>query len=786
MSFTRRCVLCLKTTGNHWLWSCVFIALGAAIAVLLLAYSLTQLSYDRQIPGSENIFRIAVDFGAPGSGTIQRAATIPGQFLLDIEKRLSNISLKTGFLSVGTSHLFSTDGNYDGAFSESRYFYVDSLFAKIFPLEARYGSLDLALKSPNSAIVTPRFAKKYFGREDVIGEVLLRGTGENPNLDQYEIRAVIDPAEYRSHIAYDFLLTAVLPNSLSMYTYVKTPSGTTAHELEKDISEDLVARFGEETTANLAIVVQPLHDIYLNSHRANELSSGPNKRSIWAILGIGVLILLMAGVSYIYLLKEIFSKMSRLTTQKYVCGASPASVGKENFAVVTLLTALVVSLVAGVAQLGVLLMSQGEFGKYYDDSGFYMGVVVLTLAASFVLLNLVVVLVPAVIGVFKMRNHSHPIDRTSGSLVESSRLLILLIVVSISGLSFWEIEAYKSQMVNTSYEGTVVVDDAWSLSSESNFSVFREALNIEGIQTVSRASSLPGRNPFKIGFRDARTDQVVALPHFMVSEEESLIFKGTLIEGELLDTRKHNAREHAVVNEIFAEQYLGQPWTGQTIQLQRSVNGVLVVDDVQVVGVVTDTWQDTKYTRNGPNVITLPENYRSAGKVLIDIEDPQQVSVIESVWTEYSTMRPFMASFGDQLLDKLYESERAASHLYSIVALALFVLSIFGTWIFAVARHRALLQTMSIHRLFESSKVRIYLKVFQKDILIVLGLGILNIPISLIVYRSLTSTDPQILSSFYVCLFAGAVSLSLVVLTVAISVISFRSAVSSPVVLNIS
>src|SRR5688572_20697610 len=91
----------------------------------------------------------------------------------------------------------------DKAFTEKYFLVADSNFFKFFSFPVIHGDPATALKGTDKVAITESAAKRYFGDENPIGKILLRGSEKKAT----EVTAVIKDAPANSHIQFDMILS---------------------------------------------------------------------------------------------------------------------------------------------------------------------------------------------------------------------------------------------------------------------------------------------------------------------------------------------------------------------------------------------------------------------------------------------------------------------------------------------------------------------------------------------------------------------------------------------------
>ncbi len=143
------------------------LALGMACTIMIILYVIDELSYESQHQQAENIFRV-ITLGQVGDNEINTAnASLPIGGVLKQE-----FPFVKQFVRVNGGGNMSVIHEKD-AYSEYRFYYVDSNIAEVFTIPFVRGNPETALNRPNTIVITESIVKKYFGNEDPIGKRII-------------------------------------------------------------------------------------------------------------------------------------------------------------------------------------------------------------------------------------------------------------------------------------------------------------------------------------------------------------------------------------------------------------------------------------------------------------------------------------------------------------------------------------------------------------------------------------------------------------------------------------
>jgi putative ABC transport system permease protein len=193
----------------------VGLAIGFAAPMLIALYAHHELTYEHSLPDYRNIFRISGVFAAQGSGsglTADTSTPDAGRWL-----RENYASLGTTVRMSGGARRGLSAGAIELAESVS---WADPEFFDVFQLPVVAGNLQTALRSPDNVVMTLAAARRFFARDDPIGEVL---RVDRKHL--LRVAAVIEDLPPNTHLFFEIVASS--RNALSPYVqFDSTPTTT--------------------------------------------------------------------------------------------------------------------------------------------------------------------------------------------------------------------------------------------------------------------------------------------------------------------------------------------------------------------------------------------------------------------------------------------------------------------------------------------------------------------------------------------------------------------------------
>src|SRR5919199_3894409 len=134
----------------------VGLSIGMATCMVITLFVMDELSYDRFHANADRIYRVVLR-GALNGEQIREANVMP-PVAPTLRATFSEVQEATR-LRQGESTKFSYE---DNEFREERFMFADSTFFQVFTFPLIKGDVRTALSRPNTIVVTPAIAQKYF------------------------------------------------------------------------------------------------------------------------------------------------------------------------------------------------------------------------------------------------------------------------------------------------------------------------------------------------------------------------------------------------------------------------------------------------------------------------------------------------------------------------------------------------------------------------------------------------------------------------------------------------
>ena len=273
------------------------LTVGLASFLLIINFVQYELSYDSFIKEKENVYR--VNLLRKKTGT--QASAVGPPVGPEMKAQLSGIEYYLRFRHADDVLLRIGEEE----FYEDRVFYADSSFLEVFTFDLLAGNRQTALMRKNTALISSDLARKYFGDEDPLGQIITLD-------DQLEltVTGVVAKPASPSHLDFNMIISletfetpAGYPVTLQTWswasfpTYLKLLKGVNPDELSAKFEDFVVSNMGEDRARNYGFVLQPISDIHLYSRDISERNGMPTNCDIKYVQVLSAIAFLILGLA---------------------------------------------------------------------------------------------------------------------------------------------------------------------------------------------------------------------------------------------------------------------------------------------------------------------------------------------------------------------------------------------------------------------------------------------------------------------------------------------------------
>ncbi|MEO1023077.1 MAG: ABC transporter permease, partial [Bacteroidota bacterium] len=279
------------------------LSIGFTGTLLISLYISDELSYDGFHENGDQVYRILREFDLPDLKTTFQYT--PSALAPSVQQSLPGIEK-----AVRVQSNSETVSANQKSFIESSILTADEGFFKIFDYRVIEGQPELG--RPGAMVISETMAKKYFGAESPIGNMLSIGNAE------LEVTAVIQDVPENSHLQFHFV-TPIRQQQTSWgrnnyITYVLLNKGEDSGAITAQIAEVINANTGQNKgAANHSFIphLQPLKGIHFGKGVDVDIAAQGNISYLYLFIALAIFILTLACVNFINLSTARSAEKSR-------------------------------------------------------------------------------------------------------------------------------------------------------------------------------------------------------------------------------------------------------------------------------------------------------------------------------------------------------------------------------------------------------------------------------------------------------------------------------------------
>jgi putative ABC transport system permease protein len=712
----------LRNIIRHKLYSFINIgglAVGLACVIFVLLFIRDELSYDKWISGTENLYRVEKTSYPLGHDPFA-IARVPFLMPAAMRDAIPEVTAMTR-LNYTDMTLFAGDRQFSDSVAE-----VDPNFFGIVKLPLVKGDPATVFRDPESVVLSESAARKYFGTADAVGRIL-RTTASCETADDaaacrnrlvpLKVTGIMRDIPHNSHIDGDvFLPNTSIADRIGQgarqswykgmvgFGYIVLAPGarpeTVVSKMASVLDRAIPPQPGDQDrrkgSQRWAIHLTPFADVHLTSShwRFNEKPSG-SRTTLYGVGIVGLLVLFVACFNFMNLATAQASLRAREIGLRKTFGAGRGQLIVQ-FLGEAVLTALL-SLVLGLALVEIL---QPLFGRLLQHS------IAVPYGATWLsLLILIAVTVGLLSGVYPalvlsgFRPSAILRDGNAGPAGSEklrTALVVLQFAVSIGlGIAvlvvFSQISFARNIDMGFRKDNLLVVSGGGLLSLGGQESFVQRLRSNPGILDVAVTNAVPF-GTYGLGLAAAQVPgrpQMVGLNQLVVGPGMAKLMGMRLLAGRLLsddraqdqftvhdDSGQANDGHNILIDDVAAANlgFLPQQAVGKTILLGKN--------HVQIAGVVANV----KFGgAREPAVATMyVYDPRETASVLVRLRPEataRTLSFIDRAWHDFAPTRAMDRWFMSDVISRQYGADERQGDLFGVfVVIAIFIscLGLFG------------------------------------------------------------------------------------------------------------
>jgi putative ABC transport system permease protein len=349
----------LERNKAYALINIMCLALGITCAILAFSLIMYHLSFDTFHSKVDRIFRITTELHQQG---ISRDPSVPQPIGKAFRDDFTS-SEKVAMVFSNSDKLVSTASSEGHKKFKENIAFAEREFFDILNFPLMQGDKNTILTEPNTAIVTERIAKKYFGDQNPINEVIrvdnkwdFRITGILKDLPINTDRRDEIYLSYSNLKDYNSWLAGDSWRGVAggMDCFVLLKPNVLPGDVDKTFPELSKKYYDERDAKVYQFKLQPISDIHFNT----ELGGYVAKKKLWALSLIGLFLIITASVNFINLATAHALGRSKEIGVRKVLGSRRKQLFWQFMAETALITFLALVLAFSLAQLALPYVNQ--------------------------------------------------------------------------------------------------------------------------------------------------------------------------------------------------------------------------------------------------------------------------------------------------------------------------------------------------------------------------------------------------------------------------------------------
>ncbi len=712
------------------------LAIGLACALFILLFVQHENSVDLGFALQDRIYRITYD---------ERPYREKGRYLVTVAPPLGP-TLAEGFSEVESAVRFRLV--YDPYFSyqekqfyENKGYYVEGAFFKLFDFPLAQGNPVTALTEPNTIVLTPSFAEKYFGDENPMGKNLTLN-GER----LLKVTGVLADNSKRSHLDFDYLLSfktyqvpfgyALTLDSwrwISFPTYILLKEGVNPADFQTKMAAYAQKNAYTDRPVRATFGLQPLKDIYF--HSGDLISVGRFKRGnltyTYDLLAMAFMVLLIAGFNFMNINTARSIKRAKEVGVRKVLGALRSQLLGQFIGEAIVIT--LISLVIGVFIFEFSRNALFNFLQIHFD---------FNMADYWLLLPLLLV-ITLILGLFSaiypalVLSNFQPMQVLKGIIKTSSTDLNLrkgLVVVQFAiTVGLIACSLIVSKQMNYIQQKNLGYDHEQLVHLKMHTDDF--------LQRYQVAKDVLERNPNVLGITagDIMDGEYGSVPMTPAGAETGIAMN--LLSGyfdyfstlgiEVIQGRDFSAQHPIdtssgiIINEAALKVFGWEAPLGQKLQVSRNING-------EIIGIVKDFHFHSLHDPVKPVVTVIPR--RRMRDIILRLRPTdnftQLIHSLKKDWEQIAPDLPFQFAFFDDDLNQQYLADQQFSKLisfFSWLAILIAGLGLYGL-IAIISTYRV--KEIGIRKVLGASVANISLLLSKNFLFLILLANMIALPLA--------------------------------------------------------
>lgn len=681
-----------RNLRNFWLLNSINLlglSLAGTAAILVFLYVDHETSFDQFHQGHENIFRLEAQTNASewfsNLGVEHSRALLDGSFP-ELEAVVQMNQLSRAFVEVRDQR-FAEDNIYQTG--------VGSAFFDVFDFRFVEGNAEQVLKEPRQMVLTEATARKYFGNESAMGQLVTYDS------TSYTVAGVIEDLPSHTHLGFNVLVTSARfsgSDHFHTHTFLKLVPGVNQTSLKEKIMGLDVAY--NEYHAFKDARLMAVGDIHLKSDVAFGASGKGDLVQIRIFQVLAILILAVAAINYVNLSFAIFLNKGKEISMRKILGETRMEIviHMSLQAVATALLALPLiafSLYFSLPAFEALMDIKITAFLFTQPAYMFFGVLLLAL------IGLLTVIYPlAAIGqlsISEMLKSRQLLNGHGGVRYRNLLMFIQFVFLFALGISAWfmnrQITYLDEKDKGFDTRHVLKVQNAYDIGSYQDYQLFKtRLLSYPQIQGVAFGPMMgDGMSPMSYQ-AEGSEETYENLLSYGVDMDYFEVMGIPILQGDFKSVLAgaNNGQIVSLVNQSFINRFGWQADPiGKKITLRPGTENEL---NRKVSAVFSDFHFFSFKEKIAPQIISLrPDPQFVNTNILVKIADPDFEGVRKVIafeWNKFQPNMPLDLITMEEAVRSMYAKERQTATVginLSFLAIGLSIMGVLGFMVYLIS-----------------------------------------------------------------------------------------------------
>ena len=673
------------------------LSLGIACILMLSLHVKEELSYDKNFPKHDRIYRVVSTEWSKSS------PVLAGEMM----KAFPEINSIARFSDDGKNIVHTTDGKK----ARLKGYYADSSALHVFDLRTVAGDPFAALSSTGSVVLTRSASDRLFGKTNPIGQKLVF----NDNRDFF-VRGVIEDLPANTHLHFDYLTSMTTfygyvggsihhKGWMFGWTYILLNHPEDIDKIRARLADFWKGYRNDFSPADAlkdaeAARLQPLTDIHLRSNLIQEMGPNGNVLYIYIFIAVAVLIGIIACINFVNLFTTQALKRLKEVAVRKILGARRSQVIAQFLG-----EALLLAVISGVIAI---ILCQAALPFYDELTGRQVTLAFVFLPPNLLLVAVLVFSTGLLSGLFPALFISRfdpanalKSNKTPGSPASLLRRSLVVFQFIAAGfliistlLVYRQMSLFHDQQLGFDKDQVAIIRYYGNLKDKmlTDPDVVRtELLSNPSVLSVATAGNIIGDDlsvEEVLPVHQEAGKQYPTVNVMRVDDHYLDLMHIPLVEGRNFSRQFHDSATF-IINEAAARGLglthpLGTDLVNTTVQLQG-----------KVIGVVRDFNFMSLHSNINPLVIEYRPQWASSLLVKIRAGNiPETIHWIKDKIAEIAPSTLFDYGFLDDHISGLYRKEDNMSTILKVFSIFSVIISCLG--LFGLAAYAAEIRTREI------------------------------------------------------------------------------------------